>query len=208
MKQKLAGLGRLTIIGSIVFGVTTVSNFLNYQKYWNGTIFATQTVDFNILSHMLPTKLSTTLLQGDTKEIQRTLNSNYGLFGMVVTDCQTAKIDCPNQRILYSSKSSRQWKQQLQANNLANHPYDLLRDPPPTYAEGHFNNIYSRERQFTGKTNSGTIIGRVYYVRGVPPTFIKDYTRWMQNPLVFAGANAIYTLTLVLYMLGGFSTLR
>lgn len=208
MRQTFASLGRLTIIGSVAFGVATVSNFLSYHKYWNGTIFAVQTVDFNILSHTLPTKLSVVLNQESKDEIQSTLNSNYGLFGMVVTDCQTAEIDCPSQRILYSSESSRTWQQQLQVNDLPNHPYDVLRDPPPIYAEGRFANTRDWKRQPTGQTNSGAIIGRVYYVRGVPPTFMKDYTRWMQNPFMLTGANAIYTLTLILYMLGGFCSWR
>lgn len=208
MKQTFASLGRLTVISLAAFGVATVSNFFNHLKYWNGTIFAVQTVDFNILSHTLPTKLSTLLSQENTKEIQRTLNSNYGLFGMVVTDCQTAKLNCPNQKILYSSKSSYRWKQQLQVDNFQNHPYDVLRDPPPIYAEGHFTSTYLRKRQPTGQTNSGAVVGRVYYIRNKPPTFIEDYKRWIKKPSSFAGANAIYSLTVALFMLAGLSTWR
>ena len=208
MKQKFASLGRLTIISSVALSIATVSNFLSYHKYWNGTIFAVQTVDFNILSHTLPTKLSIVLNQGNQEEVQRTLNSNYGLFGMVVTDCKTAKSNCPSQKILYSSQPNYRWKQQIEAGSLSKHPYDVLRNPPPVYAEGRFAFIRDRQRQPTGRANSGTVIGRVYYVRNKPPTFIQDYTRWVQNPLTFTGAQPIYTLTVALFVLGGLSTWR
>lgn len=100
MKYKLASLIRLTLITSFTFTIATVSNLLNHHKYWNGTIFAVQTVDFNILSHSLPTKLSIALDQGKKAEIQRTLDSNYGLFGLVITDCKTINVKCTNQKIL------------------------------------------------------------------------------------------------------------
>ena len=57
----------------------------NHNNYWNRTIFAVQTVDFKILAHTLPTKLSILLMQKDTEELQRTLQSNTGRFGIVVT---------------------------------------------------------------------------------------------------------------------------
>lgn len=205
MRQTFASLGRLTVISLAALGIATISNFFTYLKYWNGTIFAVQSVDLNILSHTLPTKLSILLTQGNKKEIQRTLNSNYGLFGIVVTDCQKASLECPNQQILYSSKPSFQWTQQLQADNFQNQPYDVLRNPAPVYAEGQYNNISIRERQPTGQTNFGTVIGRVYYIRSRPPTFSEDYFRWIKNPSSFAGNNVIYGLTAVLSVLVGLS---
>ncbi|MEG4229452.1 hypothetical protein QUA35_29780 [Microcoleus sp. N9_B2] len=96
MKQKLPpinpstlikSLGRFTLIATFSLGLATVKNWENYKNYWHGTIFAVQTVDFNMLSHTLPVKLSYTLLQGNIEELQRTLDSNYGLFGLIVTDC-------------------------------------------------------------------------------------------------------------------------
>ena len=204
MNQKLAGLIRLTLISSVTLGIATVSNFFTHHKYWNFTIFAVQTVDFNILSHSLPTKLSIILEQGKQAEIQRTLDSNYGLFGLVVTDCKTVEVKCANQKVLYSSKSKFRWQQQIGASKLLTHPYDNLRNPPPILAEGYFASTGDRQRQPTNKTNSGVIIGRVYYVRNQPPTFIQDYTRWIKKPLGFSGVNAIYFLTVSLFMLGGF----
>lgn len=205
MRQAFNSLGRLIVISTVSFCVTTVPNFLNHNKYWSGTIFSVQTVDFNILSHTMPTKLSALLIKGEKQEIQRTINSNYGLFGVVVTDCKTSSQKCPSQKFLYTSGVNRSW-QKIETNSLVNHPYDVLRNPPPIYAEGRFVSTRDRQRQPTAQTNSGTVIGRVYYVRNKPPTFIQDYTRWIKSPLSFSGANAIYTLTVLLFMLGGFST--
>lgn len=203
MRQRLASLTRLTFISSVALTIATVSNFLNHHKYWNGTIFAVQTVDFNILSYSLPTKLSLVLEQGKKAEIQRTLDSNYGLFGLVVTDCKTTGVKCTNQKVLYSSKSKFRWQGQIQLSNLSSYPYDNLRNPPPIYAEGYFANTRDRQRLPTDRTNPGTIIGRVYYIRNTPPTFIQDYTRWLQNPSSLSGARATYTLTVALFFFAG-----
>lgn len=203
MRQKLASLTRFTFISSVALTIATVSNFLNHHKYWNGTIFAVQTVDFNILSHSLPTKLSIILEQGKKAEIQRTLDSNYGLFGLVVTDCKTIDVKCTNQKVLYSSKSKFRWQQRIQLRNLSSYPYDNLRNPPPVYAEGYFANTRDRQRLPTNRTNPGTIIGRVYYIRNTPPTFIQDYTRWLQNLSSLSGARATYTLTVALFLFAG-----
>ncbi|MFM7366243.1 MAG: hypothetical protein ACKO2Z_00250, partial [Sphaerospermopsis kisseleviana] len=79
-------LARLTATGLISFGIGGAVTFDRYNSYWNQTIFRVQTVDFNILSHTLPTKLSYALIKKQPQEVQRTLDSNYSLFGLIVTD--------------------------------------------------------------------------------------------------------------------------
>ncbi|WP_237766242.1 hypothetical protein [Arthrospira platensis] len=64
VKIALLMLGRLSIISVISLVMATINNYGNHKNYWERTIFATQTVDFNILSHTLPTKLSLALLDG------------------------------------------------------------------------------------------------------------------------------------------------
>lgn len=198
-------LSRLCLITAAAFGMATGSNYGNYQSYWNGTIFAVQSLDFNILAHTLPTKLSYSLLQGEVEELQRKLNSNNGLFGLVITDCQRSEKDCPNQKILYSSNSSRKWTKQLNQKDLPNHPYDLLRDPPPLLAAAQYVDLSNSKPTSTQRTNSGKIIGRVYYIRGVPPTFAEDYGYWMLHPLNLKGSRVIYSLTAALFLTGGFA---
>ncbi|WP_199290527.1 hypothetical protein [Leptolyngbya sp. FACHB-36] len=144
------------------FGLATAANWQNHQGYWRGTIVRVQTTDFNLLSHMLPTKLSYALLLGDNNELQRTLDSNYGLFGLVVTDCAVETRDCPGQHILHVTTSKLSWRKSLQVNQLTTYPYDYLRNPPPLVAEGKFDNARDLSRDPTGRTNPGQIVGRVY----------------------------------------------
>ncbi|XHL97670.1 MAG: type II toxin-antitoxin system HicA family toxin [Microcoleus anatoxicus] len=158
-----------------------------------------------MLSHTLPGKLSYTLLQGNIGELQRTLDSNYGLFGLIVTDCKISTKDCLSEQILYQSKSSQQWTKEISLATLSNHPYDLLQSPPPLQVEREYLQPRDSKPIPTGRVNSGEIIGRVYYVRGVPPTFIEDYNDWIKEPLKLTGARTLYTLTVVLFFVGGLS---
>lgn len=189
------------------FGVATVANWINHKSYWEGTIVRVQTTDFNILSHMLPTKLSYAMQKGNRAEIQSTINSNYGLFGLVVTNCTATTLECPNQQIFYITESTRSWRQQLEIEDLSRHPYDLLRDPPPLVAEWGFEDSHDRIWDFTGEVNPGRVIGRVYYIRGIPQEFWADYSSWLAK-LPFSlvsnsGAYRYYTLTVSLFLSSG-----
>ncbi|MGB3263214.1 MAG: chromosome partitioning protein ParA, partial [Microcoleus sp.] len=201
----IKSLGRLTLIATFSLSLGTWKNWGHYNSYWHGTIFRVQTVDFNMLSHTLPGKLSYTLLQGNIGELQRTLDSNYGLFGLIVTDCKISTKDCLSEQILYQSKSSQQWTKEISLATLSNHPYDLLQNPPPLQAERQYAKPRDSKPIPTGRVNSGEIIGRVYYVRGVPPTFIEDYNNWIKNPFQRTGSRTLYTLTVALFFVSGLS---
>ena len=200
-------IGRLLLIGVSSFGLATAASWQSHRGYWHGTIFRVQTTDFNILTHTLPTKLSSALQQGAIDELQQTLDSNYGLFGMVVTNCPLASRDCLGQRILYTTNSSQKWRQDLKVESLSKHPYDLLRNPPPLLTEAGFESAHAFDWKKTGRTNSGQIIGRVYYVRGVPPLFRSTYLTWLQtlpsSLLSEHGADKFYALTLILFSFAG-----
>ncbi len=98
MKQIVSILGKLAVVSSTAFGLASITSYSLYQGYWHGTIRRVQTVDFNILSHTLPTKLSFALINQNVEELQRTLNSNYGLFGIVVTDCLSIEPESVDQK--------------------------------------------------------------------------------------------------------------
>jgi len=168
MKINYAKSGRLVLIFLASIGATFSLNYANYQRY-NSSIFSTQTVDFNILAHTLPTKLSYALIKGDLEELQKTLDSNYGLFGLVITNCTTTKFDCLGQKILFSTNSKYK---NFKLSVLTNSPYDYLRNPIPLTAEGSYQGPFYRDRNITGRTNQGKIIGRVYYIRRERPGFI------------------------------------
>lgn len=190
-KQALYFAGRAVAAGVLPAIATYYWTSTNHHNYWNRTIFAVQTIDFKILSHTLPTKLSTLIIQNDVKEIQRTLQSNTGRFGMVVTDCKVVDKDCPNQKLLYRTESRSSWSQTFSMDYLKDAPFDILRDPPPLKAEIDFPDIRSREYQPTGQTNDGQIIGRVYYVRGIPPSYSDSWGSWFRDSST--GVGSIYT---------------
>ena len=54
VQNRIGSVIRFAITTSVACSVATVSNWIDYRSYWNGTIYSTQTVDFNILSHILP----------------------------------------------------------------------------------------------------------------------------------------------------------
>ncbi len=98
--QRTKVLRRFLFVSSVVFGLSTVANWNEWNQYWNGTLRRVQTVDFNMLSHTLPAKLSSVLANRNYRELQRTLDSNYGLFGIIVTDCKKVDSLCQQQKII------------------------------------------------------------------------------------------------------------
>ncbi|MBE9110297.1 NERD domain-containing protein [Nodosilinea sp. LEGE 07298] len=198
---------RFVYISVIAIGASIGLNYGNHRGYWYGTIYRVQTVDFNILSHTLPTKLSYALNQGDEEEIQRTLNSNFGLFGLVVTDCKSFDKICLNERVIYATESHFEWRKQLDSDMLANSSYDFLRSMPPLHAEASYSSARSDSRELTGLRNYGEIIGRVYYVRGIAPSFWDGYTKWIedlpQSLITDSGPSKYFTLSSVLALFAG-----
>lgn len=186
-------LARLATTGIISFGIGGAVTFDRYNNYWNQTIFRVQTVDFNILSHTLPMKLSYAIIKNEPEEVQRTLDSNYNLFGLIVTDASGQKI------IAFSGKNSghsSSWKAALNPQELKNNPYDVLLDPPPVFSQWTYSNSHATERSATNFTNQGRVIGRVYYVRGVRPTFQQDIATWLSNPFSGSSHFEAYATTL------------
>lgn len=198
-KQALYFAGRAVAAGVLPAIATYYWTLNNHDNYWNRTIFAVQTVDFKILSHTLPTKLSTLILKNDREEIQRTLKSNTGRFGMVVTDCKVADKECLNQTVLYKTESKSSWSRNFSIEVLRDAPFDILRDPPPLKTEIDFPDIRSSKVVETGNINSGKIIGRVYYVRGIPPSYIDSWTSYFNNPS--AGVGNFYSSAIATFLL-------
>ncbi|MEH2000953.1 MAG: NERD domain-containing protein [Nostoc sp.] len=198
-KRVVERLGRLSLTGIFAFTIGGLTTFDRYNNYWDKTIFRVQTVDFNILSYTLPTKLSYAITQNKPEEVQRTLDSNYTLFGLIVTDSSGQKI------IAFSGKDSNRppsWKAALNPQELKNHPYDLLLDPPPVYPQWTYSSSHAIERTATNLTNRGRVIGRVYYVRGVRPIFQDDFLTWLSNPLSESSRIQTYTMTLLACVTG------
>lgn len=144
----------------------------HYESYWNGTIHRVQTVDFNILHHTLPPALSQLILAGHDQEIQQVLDSAFGIFGLVVTDAE-------GKEILFRTKAfykKETWQGKVSLQYLAEQqePYDLLTDPPPLITQYNHSSPRVDEASPSSMKNTGRVIGRVYYLRGVPPSFPED----------------------------------
>ena len=145
---------------------------MHYESYWNGTIARVQTTDFNMLHHTLPATLSCMILEGRDDLIQKTLDSSYGLFGLVVTDPDGENILYRTDKV-YHQKS---WQAHATPEELnkSGEPYDLITDPPQL--EPMYSHASPREPKAlaTGAKVRGRVLGRLYYMRSPPPTFFGD----------------------------------
>ena len=184
-KKIYCSIGRFLGFLILGFSAGVIGNIFSYQNYWKGTMYSVQTVDFNMLSHTLPFKLSTLIINGNKQEIQKTINSNFALFGIVVTDCKKIEPDCSDQKILYVSKPSykSEEREDFDVNQLNGQYFDYLKDPPPIFTERYFKNPKSTDQSNIPNINPGINIGRVYYVRRTQPAFVKDYSDWLQKYL-------------------------
>jgi hypothetical protein len=169
-----------------------------YESYWLGTIRRVQTVDFNILHHTMPITLSYLILSGRSEAIQQVLDSNYGIFGIVITDPRGANVVYKSEKI-YKFKS---WQNDLGMKVLAASQqgldaehFDWLTDPPPDHAQ--YENATPRtpaDRQ-VAPPPKGQIIGRVYYLRQPPPPFWSDVAgAFSGNWLEMTGSKRGYVL--------------
>lgn len=152
-----------------------------YESYWTGTVHRVQTVDFNLLHHTLPSTLSQLIVSGRDDQIQKVLDSTYGLFGLVITDPTGNSILYQTDKV-YRRKS---WQKRLSPENLKNEtePFDVLTDPPPVSAA--YQHISPRSEGATkvekaeGDAQPGRVLGRIYYMRSFPPTLMDDLNNFL-----------------------------
>lgn len=195
-KQSISRFG-ISVLLSIL--IASILGYLSHSNYWKRTIFRTQTVDFNMLANILPGKISDQLIRKDYLEIQKTIDSNYGLFGIIITNCKISEKRCLNQEILYVSSGtvttdnnkdikiipkgrySKNWQKNLSKENIENELFLILRDPPPRKAEVIFNDVRDEAFSTIKNTNQGNIIGRIYLLRNPSPSFIDSLMIWLNN---------------------------
>lgn len=149
----------------------------HYQSYWFGTIYRVQTTDFNLLHHTLPLTLSEYIQSGRDDLVQKVLDANFGLFGLVVTDPSGNAVLYKTNKV-YNNRQSWQHKANPEILTRENEPYDVLTDPPqlePMYE--HVSPRADKATQVTG-IPKGRILGRLYYLRADAPTFFEDICRF------------------------------
>jgi len=163
---------------------------MHYGNYWAGTIYKVQTVDFNMLHQMLPPTLSQLIVAGRDDLIQQVLDSNYGIFGLVVTNPS-------GDSILYKTgKTYRRssWQSLLSPDYLAKstEPFDLLTDPPPLSAQYAHSSPRAATPKRIGPSPTGQVLGRIYYLRQPAPAFLDDVTDFVGGGLEISGAKRGY----------------
>lgn len=147
-----------------------------YKSYWLGTIYKVQTTDFNMLHHTLPSTLSQLIIAERDDLIQKCLDSNYGLFGLVVTDSGDDSVIYKTTKVWHRES----WQGHIAQEDLARvkkmEHYDLLTDPPPLGA-GWEHASPRAEKAVAVKgagVPKGRVLGHLYYVRSEPPPFFED----------------------------------
>jgi hypothetical protein len=168
----------LVAIVVVVAGISWISLCEKYHdSYWNGTIHRVQTVDFNILHHTMPATLSYLILSGRADSIQEVLDSNYGIFGLIITDPKGENIVYKSEKV-YKAKS---WQKELsiktvkesQAGGDVEH-FDWLTNPPPDHAQYANDSPRVSPDKQVAPPPEGQVIGRIYYIRQPPPPFLQD----------------------------------
>ncbi len=212
----------------IIFSLGTATGIIytNYIGYWKGTIYRTQTVDFNISANLLPEKISRQLVNKDIKELQKSLDSNYGLFGIIVTNCKSIKISCPDQKIIYASKAkiekSHGYKRQLASNEnytstwlkklnnadfleakLSSELFIPLYNPPAVDQAWEFTTPRESQIVYRKQKKQGEVIGRIYLLRAEPPLFAEELHQWLQNPLSTSSKTLAYNAIALAALLTG-----
>ncbi len=174
----------ITII--LGFSVWLVMCYSHYKSFWFDTIYRVQTVDFNLLHHTLPITLSELIAANRSDLIQKVLDANYGLFGLVITDGA-------GDTILYKTDAiyhRRSWQKFLSIANLNEadkyEKFDYLTNPVPIGSfKEHISPRDTTEPIEVGEFISPDqlpkpkIIGRVYYLREIPPSFMADLTNFL-----------------------------
>ena len=181
----------IVIVGSLLAWL--ILCHANYKSYWYGTIYRVQTTDFNILHHSLPPTLSRMILEGKSELVQKTLDSTYGLFGLVITDPEGQTVLWQTNKVYHRES----WHKKINPEYLNNlkEPFDLL--TAPAILEPLYEHESPRSDKATkvGSVDSmdGQVIGRLYYVRSIPPPFLEDLGNFLTKGFwVLSGAKRGY----------------
>jgi mRNA-degrading endonuclease RelE of RelBE toxin-antitoxin system len=215
-------------ISALAFSMGTAAGviYANYLGYWTFTIYRTQTVDFNILANLLPGTASRQLLSNDVKSLQKTLDSNYGLFGIIITDCKSTQISCPAQKITHASKAkikkinahkrilvsedfyAKSWLKKFDnvdspEAKLGSELFIPLYNPPLNEQAWRFATPREKQIVYLKQKSQGTVIGRIYLLRSQPPLFTEELWQWLQNSLRISGKTLVYNAIAITALITG-----
>lgn len=182
---------RLVLLLSLVFPIAKPISREYYDNHYSKALLKIHTTDFNFFSDQLRTQLSYFLLMNDVVSLQHVLDSNFGLFGFVITDCTSRAAACDGEKILYSSNPDLDWREFPTVKDLRGSQYILLDDASP---------VIAGTTQAAAQNN---IIGRLYVIANIPLSFNEDYSAWLRSPFKDIGPWKYYLKTMKFCLLGG-----
>ncbi len=175
MDDLILSLKKRVLIPTVIF-VGMITWFILcqafYHSYWEGTLYRVQTVDFNLLHHFLPSTLSQLIIADRDDLIQKALDANYGVFGMVITDASGHSILYATSRIARSKNAALILNPEVLSQE--SEPPDWLADPPPLEPQWQHDSANTFAARKLSSKPAGKILGKVYYLRQEQPTLGQD----------------------------------
>jgi len=150
-----------------------------YDSYWNG-LYRVQTVDFNILSSLLPSVMSPLIKNNDKNNAKKIVASNFNLFSIVVMKCKN--LDCTKKELFIKNEGRRvrnDWENEVKGSKKIQIPVfsDLSEQVvifEHAYVDSYKTLPYSKQE-----------IGFIYLFRRNSPTYEADMEdfilRWWKN---------------------------
>jgi len=180
----------LFLIFFIIFFTGGYVVYLNYYR----TIKHVETTEMNILFSTLNFKVSMLLNEGKSQLLQETLDSAFGYFGLVVTDCKSRNRQCADQQILYQNEPADRsnWPSEVSTGNYTQYPFEVLTSPPSYHRSHYYENSYDNTLNSKTLDTNEKVIGRVYYIPEIFPSYTETLLYWTENPLSLNRTNKSY----------------
>lgn len=181
----LASLRLLLIIGGAL-AIATDLNADIFKDFKQQRLLRIHTADLRTLAERMTIKLSYFMERGDRPIVQQIIDADFGLFGFVVTDCQSTAVACPQQQTLFVSQPLSAWYRPPTDLDLSRESFTFLRRLiDPRLGEG-----------------GGEIIGRLYVLKNIPLSFGEDYRLWLADPFRNVGVHPYYLRTVGAFVSG------
>ena len=183
---------RLCIILYLAVLMANYLNGRNFSDYLGKTMIkvhaeARMGLNANLLASLL--------LEGNHGKLQELLDRNYSIYALVITDCRTGEENCSGQNILFRTSPGLIPNKPIDATDLLNYPYIVLRRPSSS--------VLQLLQQMDGNAgHSGQIIGRVYSISTIP-SFSEDYRQWLHDPFRDNELWRRYLATMTSCLMGG-----
>ncbi|MBX9693175.1 MAG: hypothetical protein K2Z81_12375, partial [Cyanobacteria bacterium] len=167
----------IPIVIAVACGSWLILCHAHYRSYWYGTIYRVQTTDFNLLHHSLPQTLSRMIIEGRSDLVQETLDSTFGLFGLVITDPTGSNILWKTNKVYH--RESWHSKATPEFLKRVDEPFDILTAPTqldPVYEHTSPRSLKAKKLRTPDET---MVLGRIYYLRADPPSFGTDLLNFL-----------------------------